>query len=218
MHHCIMNSNHLRHNSNVVRIVLYSIGTFTFLSVFLNVIGFVPELTDQTPLVVLTAPTPSAPMEEVRAIVDTNPVPVRVTIRSIGTDTSITNPVSTDIAALDRALLTGAVRYPGSPDLGAQGNVLIFGHSSYLPVVKNKAYQAFNDLGKLESGDEIVVDSASHRYTYVVTDTRHAKATEVSISFDSDQPTLTLATCNAFGAKEDRFVVTAVLTHVKEIL
>jgi hypothetical protein len=40
--------------------------------------------------------------------------PTRVHIARIGVDTTIVTPQSTDIAVLDRALLSGAVHYPGT--------------------------------------------------------------------------------------------------------
>ena len=119
---------------------------------------------------------------------------------------------------LDRALLAGAVRYPGSGDLGTNANVLIFGHSSYLPIVKNKAYQAFNELGKLDPGSFITVHSETHRYTYEVQRVHLANAEETLIEFTSQEPMLTLATCNTFGAKQERWVVTATLAKTEEIL
>jgi sortase (surface protein transpeptidase) len=42
----------------------------------------------------------------------------------------VVNPSSTDIDVLDQDLTLGAVHYPTSAQLGVNGTVLIFGHSS----------------------------------------------------------------------------------------
>src|SRR5262245_30309411 len=73
-------------------------------------------------------------------------LPVRVEIPATGLPANVSNPNTTSVAALDQALLSGAVRYPGSGVPGEEGNVLMFGHSSYLPVVQNRSYKAFNDI------------------------------------------------------------------------
>ncbi len=144
---------------------------------------------------------------------DVTPVskPTRVIIESIGVDTVVLTPEVADLEVLDTALLSGAVQYPGSPDAGEEGNMLIFGHSSYLPVVKNKAFQAFNKLGTLKPGEEIVVLSDEYRYRYEVKSVRLSRAEDTVIDFTAREPMLTIATCNTFGQKQERWVVTATL-------
>ena len=140
--------------------------------------------------------------------------PVRIEIPTIGVNTIILSPQNTDVDVLDRALQSGAVRYPGSGMLGEATNMLIFGHSSYLPVVHNKAYQAFNELGTLQPGDSIKIYSDTRVYDYAVVTIEQAKAQEVLVSFNATEPMLTLSTCNTFGAKEDRWIVTAKRTDI----
>jgi len=142
-------------------------------------------------------------------------IPVRVNISAIGVDVSVTTPSSTDIEVLDSALLSGAVHYPGSGLAGESANMLIFGHSSYLPYVRNKSYQAFNALGTLQKGDRVIVETATDRYTYTVTHVRHETASDVEVWFDTAVPTLTLATCDVFGKKQDRWIVTATLSSME---
>ena len=142
--------------------------------------------------------------------------PVRITIPTIGLAASVANPTTTGIEALDEYLLKGAVRYPTSAKLGEMGNVVLFGHSSYLPVVGNQAYKTFNDIQKLAVGDEITVSSAGAVYTYRVRNVSKASAEDAGISLATDGRVLTLATCNSFGKKSDRFIVVAdfVESHV----
>lgn len=136
--------------------------------------------------------------------------PVKIEISKIGLSATIANPTSTDIEELDADLLKGAVRYPTSAKLGETGNVVVFGHSSYLPVVGNQAYKTFNGIQKLVAGDTITVYSDNVAYTYVVrTMQKESAATGAGIPLGVAGKVLTLATCNSFGTKSDRFVVTA---------
>jgi LPXTG-site transpeptidase (sortase) family protein len=148
---------------------------------------------------------------EIAATENTNlpEAPVRVVAASIGLDEMVLNPESTDIKVLDEALLKGTVRYPNSAPLGVDGTMLLFGHSSYLPVVRNQNFKAFNGIQKLQTGSVVSVFSDTTEYRYTVTGVRKADASEDVIELPSVGKHLTLVTCNSFGTKSDRFVVTA---------
>ncbi len=135
--------------------------------------------------------------------------PTRIVAKSINLDVSVANPASTDIDALDQTLLTGAARYPTSALLGVDGTVLLFGHSSYLPIVHNQAYKTFDGIQNLKTGDIISVYSAAHEYQYQVTSVRIADATQDVIDLSQSGRHLTLVTCDSFASKQHRFVVTA---------
>ena len=135
--------------------------------------------------------------------------PVRITVEKLGLDVTIKNPSSTKVAVLDEALLTGAVRYPTSAHLGEAGTVLLFGHSSYLPVVYNQAYKAFKGIHTLESGDIIIVYSDTLEYHYSVTKVSVANADEDVVELRQDGKYLTLVTCDSFATKSSRFIVTS---------
>ena len=136
-------------------------------------------------------------------------LPVRIVAKSIGLDKTIANPSSTDVEVLDAALQGGTVRYPTSARLGEEGTGLIFGHSSYLPIVRNQNYKAFNGIQKLKAGETVSVYSGAAEYRYTVTGVRLANATEDVIELPATGKFLTLVTCDSFGKKTDRFVVTA---------
>src|SRR3989338_8162869 len=136
-------------------------------------------------------------------------IPLRIVAKSIGLDKTIANPNSTDVETLDIALLGGTVRYPTSARLGEEGTGLIFGHSSYLPIVRNQNYKAFNGIQKLTAGETVSVYSATAEYRYTVTGVRLANATEDVVELPAAGKFLTLVTCDSFGTKSDRFVVTA---------
>lgn len=140
-------------------------------------------------------------------------LPNRLVIEKIGVDTSISSPASVDVAVLDQALLLGGVRYPASASLEENGNVLLFGHSTTLPVVRNQAYKAFVGIGTLVVGDEIKVRSADREYLYSVTKVSKVSADKELILFPTTGRTLTLVTCNLLGVKSDRFVVGAVFVR-----
>ncbi len=136
-------------------------------------------------------------------------VPVSIEIPTLGRTVGITNPYSTLISDLDKALLLGAVRYPTSAKLGEEGNVVLFGHSSYLPIVGNQAYRTFNGIQKLVAGDEIRVNSSGFVYVYRVRTVEEKSAEDDGILLAVTGKILTLSTCDSFGQKSDRFVVTA---------
>jgi LPXTG-site transpeptidase (sortase) family protein len=122
---------------------------------------------------------------------------------------TVLNPASRTIADLDAALLSGVVRHPDSAHLEQLGNVFILGHSSYLPVVRNKNFQAFNGIEQLDWGDTIFITADGVEYEYRVDRVYRARAQEVTVPIAGDEKQLTLATCNSFGSKDDRFIVEA---------
>lgn len=138
-------------------------------------------------------------------------LPVRVLIEKIGVDTVVVNPSSTNVDALNNELLKGAVRYPGSGTLG-NGNMFIFGHSTSIKIVNNKAFKAFNNAKDLNIGDIIRVRSNSHEYTYKVTSVSLVESDKQFIDLKSDKNMLTIATCNVLGEKEERFVIEALFS------
>jgi LPXTG-site transpeptidase (sortase) family protein len=160
----------------------------------------------------LPEPLPQNPSEQTPARTSdvlTPEQPIRIVAKSIGMDNTVLNPTSTDVEVLDSALLNGTVRYPQSALLGVDGTVLIFGHSSYLPIVRNQNYKAFNGIQRLKVGATVSVYSGTAEYRYTVTSVRLANATEDVVELPSDGKYLTLVTCDSFGKKSARFVVTA---------
>jgi len=135
-------------------------------------------------------------------------MPTHIVIDKIGVNSIITDPATTDENVLDADLAKGAVRYPTSGKLG-EGNLFLFGHSTNHPVVNNQAYKTFNNLDKLNIGDQIVVESADHIYVYKVFSVRLTTADEALVQLDSTRNMLTISTCNTFGQKQERFVVEA---------
>ena len=134
--------------------------------------------------------------------------PTRIVAPSISLDTTVENPVSTDLTVLDDALTKGAVHFPTSAPLGVDGTVLIFGHSSYLPVVYHQYYKTFDGIQTLKPGATVSVYSGTTEYRYSVTGVKVASASDV-IATPTTGKHLTLVTCDSFSDKSSRFVVTA---------
>lgn len=136
-------------------------------------------------------------------------LPTRIVVKKIGLDVTVANPSSTNVDVLDRYLLKGSVRYPTSGLLGENGTVLLFGHSSYLPIVHNQSYKAFDGIQDLKEGDTVSVYAGSTEYRFTVKSVRVADATNDIIELPQDAPHLTLVTCDSFASKSNRYVVTA---------
>lgn len=140
-------------------------------------------------------------------------LPESITIEALNRTVPVLNPVSRSIADLDAALLKGVVRHPDSAALNQDGTVFLLGHSSYLPVVNNANYQAFNGIQNLKWGDIIRVRSADQEYVYQVERVYEARAEEVTVPIAGTGPRLTLATCDSFGSINDRYIVEAKLVE-----
>jgi sortase (surface protein transpeptidase) len=137
-------------------------------------------------------------------------LPTKIEISKINLSTAILNPTSTDFTALDRELLKGVMRYPISAKLGEVGNVVLFGHSSYLPVVLNQSYKIFNGIQKLVDGDIITIYSSSTAYTYRVRGAVTKSTNDANIPLNVPGRVLTLVTSDSFDTKiYHRFIITA---------
>ena len=194
---------------------------FTFLALFavtfgfLYVVGATPnpagaaasDFSATTP--VGMEPTVRVGSANIASQYTSSSLPVRVVIKEIGLDTVVQNPTSVDIEVLDQATLLGAVRYPTSASLGEDGTVLLFGHSSYLPVVHNRVYKTFNGIQDLKKGSIVSVYSGNAEYRYSVVGIEIANATRDVVELKQNGKHLTLVTCNSFATKQNRFVVTA---------
>lgn len=167
----------------------------------LDLLPDLPKSAPVAPLVVASTVTP--------APVVVSELPVKIEIPSINVSATIANPTTTVVEVLDQDLLRGAVRYPTSAALGEGGNVVLFGHSSYLPIVRNQAYKTFNGIQKLVPGDTVIVYSSHTAYTYRVRSLMKESTKDAGIPLSVPGKVLTLATCDSFGAKTDRFVVVA---------
>lgn len=160
---------------------------------------------------------PETPTTEV-VIKEVSPLPHTIIFDSLdGKTLPVLNPTSRAVADLDASLLTGVVRHPDSADFEKVGNIFILGHSSYLPNVINKNFQAFNRIQELTWGDTVRLQSDDREYTYRVERVYKAKASDLVVPNTWGEANLTLATCNSFGSKDDRYIVEATLVKTTDL-
>lgn len=145
-------------------------------------------------------------------------LPNSIIIDKLDREITVENPTSRAIPDLDEALLAGVVRHPDSATFTNEGNIFILGHSSYLPNVRNQNFQAFNGIQNLEWGDTIRLRSNDTEYVYRVERVYEARASEVVIPIADTGPRLTLATCDSFASKDDRFIVESKLVETRPLL
>lgn len=138
--------------------------------------------------------------------------PVRIVIDAIGLDLPVQNPDTRDVETLDALLLQGPARYVDSAKLGENGNMIIFAHSSRLPIVHNKMFQAFNNIPELKIGDSIILKGADGKsYLYSVESVAKASVgdgTTLDLS-PSQGKRLTLVTCDTLTGKSARYILEA---------
>lgn len=200
--------------NNKIKLAISIYIAFLIIYTILVVFGFVPSSFEAKPNVIKEDSIEKNIEVKEPEIIGADPI--RIVIKDIGVDTLISNPTTTDVDILDEYLKKGAVRYPGSAQLG-KGNVFLFGHSTGLRVVNNQAYKAFNNFKLLKGGEEIVVYSLHREYVYEVENIRLSKANEVFVDFSIKKNMLTLSTCNTFGQKEERYIVEAKFKEVRAI-
>jgi sortase A len=127
--------------------------------------------------------------------------PNRIIIKKIGVDAPIVESADEKYGLNHGVWLmpTGS-----SPDKG--GNTIITGHRfKYLP--PNNL--TFFLLDKLTKGDEIQVNWRGKVYGYQVDSTKIVPAEEVSILEPTDQPILTIFTCDPIFSTTNRLVIIA---------
>jgi LPXTG-site transpeptidase (sortase) family protein len=190
-----------------MRALAFALTFIFFLALTYAFLGLVDALPN--PPESASTQAPGDAKEPEAAAQDARELPVRVVVKDAGIDFRVVNPASTDLATLNAAVDEAVMRWPTSGLLGTNGTVALFGHSSHLPVVHNKAYKAFNGIENLKKGAVVSVYSGTAEYRYKVTGVRIASADEDVVELPSDGKHLVLVTCDNFGSKSDRYVVTA---------
>lgn len=106
--------------------------------------------------------------------------------------------------ATDDHMTRGAGRIAGSPGFGEPGNVGVSSHRD----------GHFRRLKDIRVGDEILVDTLTQRYRYVVAEIRITDPDDTMVLWPGSVPEVTLVTCYPFyyfGNAPRRFVVRAEL-------
>ena len=137
--------------------------------------------------------------------------PMHITIASVGINLPVQNPSTINVDALDALLVNGPARYANSATLGQSGNMVIFAHSSHLPIVHNTMFQAFNNVPNVQAGDVVsITGSDGTDYIYRVDSVVKATTTDgTQIPLETSGTKLTLVTCDTLTGKSARFILTA---------
>lgn len=174
-------------------------------------IGFVPCSVDDT-CTASSVALSDLPQLGSSVVQDTpTALPERIVIPEIAMDLPVQNSPSRDLATLYEQLKDGPIRYVDSARLGEQGNVLVFGHSSRLPVVRNQMYKAFNRIPELKPGALITVSGGGRSFLYSVVSVEQADINDPTAVVDlgTHGKQLTLVTCDTQTGKTARFVLKA---------
>ncbi len=101
-------------------------------------------------------------------------------------------------------LKEGVGQHAGSADPGQPGNLVLSAHDDVYGEI-------FRYLDQLETGDEIIVFTAQHSYTYVVTNIEIVEPTDVEVMAPTVDPTITLISCYPYMVDNKRIVIQASL-------
>jgi LPXTG-site transpeptidase (sortase) family protein len=176
-------------------------------------VGFVPCQIDNTcDQSVALSQLPQLGVEGTAPASAQGVLPVEIKIPSVGIDLPVQNPSTTDVNALDALLNQGPAHYVNSAGLGVDGNVLIFAHSSHLPIVTNKMFQAFNQIPNVDPGASVELIGADGKsYLYSVDSVVKADTNDgTTINLAPTQgEELTLVTCDTLTGTSARFILTA---------
>ncbi len=124
----------------------------------------------------------------------------RIRIPAIGVDAPVVEGDDWE------SLKKGAGHHVGSANPGERGNCVISAH--------NDIYgEIFRDLPELSIGDEILVETFTKTYRYVVEQTRIVEPTETSVMATTSSPVLTLISCYPYRINTHRIVVIASLVR-----
>ncbi len=196
-------------------IIVVAIAVLSGLSQVINVYqtegsaGLKRLVTDGEDLATLQAVNGGKKVESIVGIQsNTGELPLSIEVPSLGIQSNIQSPVVQTVKVLDDALNRGPVYYQGSGTPGER-NMLVFGHSTGFSIVRNKAYQVFNNIKKAQVGSYIYIRTTSGVHTYKTVNVRRASKYSTWVDFNSSKPMLTLATCDSFGKASDRWVLEA---------
>ena len=161
------------------------------------------------------SPSPGA----AKPAVATSTTPKRMKISAIGLDLPVQNPATTDLSVLDQLLQYGPARHALSGKIGDDRNMIIFAHSSHLPIVHNQMYRAFNRVPELSVGDTIELDGADGKaYLYRISaPVEKADTTNFDENFlGSPEKKLILVTCDTLTGKSARYIARADFVGVED--
>jgi sortase A len=101
-------------------------------------------------------------------------------------------------------LKKGVAQHTGSTNPGQSGNMVLSAH--------NDVYgEIFRNLDQLKRGDQILVYTPQHSFTYIITSIQIVKPTDVEVMASTPNSTVTLISCYPYMVDNKRIVVQASL-------
>ncbi len=99
-------------------------------------------------------------------------------------------------------LKKGVGQHIGSADPGEKNNVVLSAHNDVFGEI-------FRDLDKLKAGDQVILYTSQHAYTYLVTGSKLVEPNQVEVMTPSKDAIVTLISCTPYMVDKQRIVVTA---------
>ncbi len=192
----------------IFKIGLLILLIFILFTLLIRVFDSIKNIDDSNKIIDQTKVETRKEVVDARSLPVKSYLPLSLDIPGYNISTNIESPLNTKVEVLDNALTKAAVYYPGSGMPGSN-NTLIFGHSTTFKIVRNKAYQIFNNLKNVPAGALVYVRTQEGVHVYKTTKVQRVSKYTSWIQFKSEKPMLTLATCDGFGKASDRWVLEA---------
>jgi sortase A len=103
-------------------------------------------------------------------------------------------------------LKKGVAQHTGTANPGQSGNMVLSAHNDVFGEI-------FRHLDKLQHGDEIIVYTATHSFTYIISNVQIVSPTKVELMAPTLNPTVTLISCYPYMIDNQRIVVQANLKN-----
>jgi sortase A len=103
-------------------------------------------------------------------------------------------------------LKKGVAQHTGSANPGQVGNIVLSAHNDVFGEI-------FRYLDQLHNGDKIIIYTANHAFTYIITDVNIVSPTDVEVMAPTSNPTVTLISCYPYMIDNKRIVVQASLEN-----
>ena len=101
-------------------------------------------------------------------------------------------------------LKKGVGQHIGSTNPGQPGNMVMSAHNDVFGEI-------FRNLDQLKQGDQIIVYTPQHAYTYIITNVGIVEPTNVEVMATSPNPSITLISCYPYMVDNKRIIVQASL-------
>jgi sortase A len=101
-------------------------------------------------------------------------------------------------------LKKGVAQHTGSANPGQSGNMVLSAHNDVFGEI-------FRHLDKLQRGDEVIVYTATHSFTYIIIGVQIVSPTDIEVMAPTLDPTVTLISCYPYMIDKQRIVVQASL-------